>query len=44
MGMVDETPEDVMHRVCDPELPDTREVWGDVEKSRDMARKIQQNK
>ena len=32
--MVDETPDDVMHGVCDPELPDTGEVWeGVVEKS-----------
>jgi hypothetical protein len=30
MGMTDETPDDVMHSVCDPELPDAGEVWGGV--------------
>ena len=30
LGMADETPDEVMHSVCDPELPDTREVWGGV--------------
>jgi hypothetical protein len=34
MGMADEMPDDVMHRVCNPELPDAGEVWGGlVEKS-----------
>ncbi len=34
LGMADETPKDVMHSVCDPELPDAGEVWdGVVEKS-----------
>jgi hypothetical protein len=34
LGMEDETPDDVMHRVCDPSLPDAGEVWdGVVEKS-----------
>jgi hypothetical protein len=34
MGMAEETPDDVMHSVCNPELPDTGEVWdGVVEKS-----------
>ena len=34
LGMADETPDDVMHSVCDPELPDAGEVWdGVVEKS-----------
>jgi hypothetical protein len=28
--MADETPDDVMHSVCDPELPDAGEVWGGV--------------
>ena len=28
--MEDETPDDVMHSVCDPELPDAGEVWGGV--------------
>jgi nitroreductase len=27
LGMADETPDDVMHSVCDPELPDAGEVW-----------------
>jgi hypothetical protein len=30
LGMADETPDDVMHSVCQPELPDAREVWGGV--------------
>jgi hypothetical protein len=34
MGMADETTNDVMHSVCDSELPDAGEVWaGVVEKS-----------
>ena len=28
--MVDETPDDVMQSVCNPELPDAGEVWGEV--------------
>jgi hypothetical protein len=28
--MEDETPDDVMHSVCDPELPDARYVWDGV--------------
>ena len=27
LGMADETPDDIMHSVCDPELPDTEQVW-----------------
>jgi hypothetical protein len=42
LGMADETPDDVMHRVCDPELPEAGEVWaGVVDRSGewlDMAR------
>ena len=30
LGMEDETPDDVMHSVCDPELPNAGEVWGGV--------------
>ena len=30
LGMADETPDDVMHSVCDPQLPDAGEVWGGV--------------
>src|SRR5210317_2095895 len=30
LGMERETPDDVMHSVCDPELPDAGEVWGGV--------------
>ena len=34
LGMTDETPDEVMHSVCDPQLPDAGEVWdGVVEKS-----------
>jgi hypothetical protein len=34
MGMADETSDDVMHSVCNPELPDAGTVWdGVVEKS-----------
>ena len=34
LGMEDETPDDVMHSVCDPRLPDAGEIWdGVVEKS-----------
>jgi hypothetical protein len=29
-GMADETPDDAMHIVCDPELPEAGEVWGGV--------------
>jgi hypothetical protein len=33
-GMEDEVPDDVIHSVCDPELPEAGEVWdGVVEKS-----------
>jgi hypothetical protein len=43
LGMADEATDDVMHSVCDPELPDAGEVWdGVVEKSGewlDQARK-----
>jgi len=28
LGMADETPDDVMHSVCDPELPDPGDVLG----------------
>ena len=32
--MTEETSDDVMHSVCDPELPDAGDVWdGVVEKS-----------
>lgn len=30
MGISGETPDDVMHSVCDPELPHAGEVWNDV--------------
>jgi hypothetical protein len=30
LGMLDEAPDDVMHSVCDPELPDAGQVWGGV--------------
>ena len=28
--MADETPDDVMHSVCDPQLPEPGQVWGGV--------------
>ena len=28
--MADETPDDVMHSVCNPELPDAGKVWDGV--------------
>ena len=30
MGMADETPDDVMHSVCDLQLPDAGDVWDGV--------------
>jgi hypothetical protein len=30
LGIADETSDDTMHSVCDPELPDAGEVWGGV--------------
>jgi hypothetical protein len=30
LGMADETTENVLHSVCDPELPEAAEVWGGV--------------
>ena len=34
LGMAGEISDDIMHSVCDPELPDAGEVWdGVVEKS-----------
>ncbi len=30
LGMVDETPDDVMHSVCDPLLPEPGQIWGGV--------------
>jgi hypothetical protein len=30
LGMADEAPEDVMHSVCDPELPGAGRVWDGV--------------
>jgi hypothetical protein len=28
--MADEAPDDVMHSVCDPQLPEPGQVWGGV--------------
>jgi hypothetical protein len=43
LGVAEEVPDDAIHSVCDPELPDAGEVWdGVVEKSGewlDQARK-----
>ena len=30
LAMADETPDDIMHSVCDPEFPDAGEVWAGV--------------
>ena len=30
LGMEDETPDDLMHSVCDPQLPEPGQVWGGV--------------
>jgi hypothetical protein len=30
MGVEDETPGNVMHSVCDPQLPEPGQVWGGV--------------
>jgi hypothetical protein len=30
LGMADEVPEDAMHSVCDPKLPDAGQVWGGI--------------
>jgi hypothetical protein len=30
LGMADEAPGDVMHSVCDPQLPEPEQVWGGV--------------
>lgn len=30
LGMADEVPDDVMHTVCDPALPDAAEIWDSV--------------
>jgi hypothetical protein len=30
LGIADETPGDVIHSVCQPDLPDAGEVWGEV--------------
>jgi hypothetical protein len=35
-GMDDETSDDVMHSVCDPELPDAGEIWGGVVENMDQ--------
>ncbi len=47
LGMGDETPDNVMHIVCDPEQPDAEEIWGwDVEKRAqpEIAETINQKK
>jgi hypothetical protein len=36
LGMDDETTEDAMHSICDPELPDAGEVWGGVVENMDQ--------
>ena len=41
LGMADGTPDDVIHGVCDPELPDAGEVWdGVVEKSGEWLEQV----
>ncbi|PLW69332.1 hypothetical protein [Pseudohalioglobus lutimaris] len=34
LGMADEVPDDVMHTVCDPTLPDAAEIWDSVIRSK----------
>jgi hypothetical protein len=36
LGVAGETPDDVMHSACDPELPDPGEVWGVVVENMDQ--------
>jgi hypothetical protein len=36
LGMTDESPDDVMHSVCDSKLPDTGVVWGGVVENMDQ--------
>jgi hypothetical protein len=36
VGMADEAQEDAMHSVCDPELPDAGDVWGQVIENMDQ--------
>jgi hypothetical protein len=36
LGMGDETPDDVMHDVCDPKLPETEDIWSDVANNADQ--------
>jgi hypothetical protein len=36
LRMADDTPDDVMHSVCDPELPDAGQVWDGVVESVDQ--------
>jgi hypothetical protein len=36
LGMADEAPDDVMHSVCNPELPDAAQVWDDVVENLDQ--------
>ena len=36
LGMADETPDDVMHSVCDPKLPDAGQVWGGIVENMDQ--------
>ena len=33
LGMTQTTPEDTLQSVCNPELPDARQVWEDVTES-----------
>jgi hypothetical protein len=32
LGMAEDVPDDVVHSVCDPGLPDAGEVWGELSK------------
>jgi hypothetical protein len=36
--MPDESDDDAMHSVCDPELPDSGDVWGGVVENMDQWR------
>ena len=36
LEIVDESPDDVMHCVCDPDLPEPGDVWGGVVENMDQ--------
>jgi hypothetical protein len=40
LGMVDEATGDVIHSVCDPELPDAGEAWGGIVENMDSGGRV----